>query len=139
MAIYNNRIVSIIGPNKMANTPETINVQHTNGSTENVPVAQVYFTKEEKEALMKKHPSKFNDVKVTSNEDIEAVRAGVAPSFDPSYKEAAEARLQAEKQKELNDKNIEAAKKQAEKSANEVERTSVPMTAPVKTFNPKAV
>src|SRR3979490_1788230 len=107
MAIYNNRIVSVLGTNKMANTPETINVQHTNGTTENVAVSQVYFTQDEKDSLVKKHPSKYNDVKTTSPEDVEAVKAGVAPSFDPSYKEMAEAQLRSDKQKALSQKNID--------------------------------
>lgn len=116
MAIYHNREVSVIGPNNMANSPETINVKHINGSHENVPVSSVYFTKEEKDTLVKKHPSKYDDVKVASNDDIEAVRTGVAPSFDPSYAEAAKAKVHSDKQAELNRKNIESARKQAEES-----------------------
>lgn len=116
MAIYHNREVSVIGPNNMANSPETINVKHINGSHENVPVSSVYFTKEEKDTLVKKHPSKYDDVKVASNDDIEAVRTGVAPSFDPSYIEAAKAKVHSDKQAELNRKNIESARKQAEES-----------------------
>lgn len=124
MAIYNNREVSVLGPNNMANSPETINVQHTNGSTENVPVSNVYFTDEEKAALVKKHPSKYDSVKTTKKEDVDAVRTGVAPSFDPSYLEAAKLKAQSEKQEELNKKNMEAAKKEADKQIAESKSTS---------------
>lgn len=86
MAIYNNREVSILGPNSMANSPETINVLHTNGSHENVALSSVYFTDEEKQSLTKKHPGKYDDIKTTSKDDVEAVRAGVAPSYDPSHR-----------------------------------------------------
>lgn len=119
MAIYNNREVSILGPNSMANSPETINVQHTNGSHENVPVSSVYFTKEEKDALVKKFPSKYDDVKVTSEDDLNAVRVGVAPSYDPSYIEMAKAKKLAEEQAEINRKNVEAAQKQVKDQPNQ--------------------
>lgn len=144
MAIYNNREVSVIGPNNMANTPESINIQHLNGSTENVSVASVYFTKEEKDTLMKLHPGKFDSVKVVSPEDVEAVRAGVAPSYDPSYKAAAEAKLQADKQKELNQKNVDAAKAEAEKQLKAQPKVDKPMSvnpqqSKTVNFTPKAI
>jgi len=115
MAIYNNREVSVLGPNNMANSPETINVEHLNGSKENVAVSSVYFTKEERDALVKRHPGKYDSVKIVSPDDVEAVRAGVAPSYDPSYKEAAEAKVRSDKQHELAQKNADAAKAEAEK------------------------
>ena len=116
MAIYNNREVSIIGLNSMANSPETINVQHLNGAVENVPVSAIHFTKPEQDILMKRHPGKFDSVNVASDTDVEAVRAGVAPSYDPSYKEAAEAKVRADKQAELSKKLSDAAKSLADKA-----------------------
>jgi len=132
MAIYNNREVTVLGPNNMANTPESINVQHLNGSTENVAVTAVYFTKEERDALVKAHPGKFDSVKVVSADDLEAVRNGVAPSYDPAYKEAAEAKVQADKQHELAQKNADAAKAEAEKQMK-----AQPKTTPVLPVNPQ--
>lgn len=129
MAIYNNREVSILGPNNMANSPETINVRHVNGSTENVSVNSVHFTQEEKDALVKKHPSKYNDVNVAKPEDVEAVKTGVAPSYDPSYTEAAKAEIHAKKQAEILKKNTEAAKAQAEKAQPQSTPVSTPVTS----------
>lgn|ERR1700735_2161396 len=131
MAIYNNREVQVLGPNNMANSPETINVRNTNGSHENVAVSSVYFTDEEKSALVKAHPSKFDDVKTVSKDDVEAVRSGVAPSYDPSYKAKAESEANAKKQKDILDKNTELAKKQADKASSS--STPTPVVTPVST------
>lgn len=115
MAIYKNREVSVVGPNAMANTPETINIKYKDGVSENVSVALVYFTDEEKKELVKRYPSKFDDVKLATAQDVESVRAGVTPPSDPSYREQAEREALAKKQKELTDKNLEAAKAEANK------------------------
>jgi hypothetical protein len=79
MAIYKNREVTVVGPNSMANSPDTINVAYKDNTHENVATAMVSFTETEKKDLVKKHPSKFNDVTVISLEDVESVRAGIAP------------------------------------------------------------
>lgn len=127
MAIYNNREVSILGPNSMANSPESINIQHTNGSHENVAVSSVYFTQAEKDALVKAHPSKFDDVKVAKPEDIDAVRVGAAPSYDPSYIEAAKAKKLAEAQAEITKKNRQDAEAKADKALKD-ESKPAPVT-----------
>ncbi len=114
MAIYNNREVTVIGPNSMANTPETINVQHKDGTNENVSIGRVRFTEDEKKALLKAHPSKFDNVETVKDEDLKAVRLGVAPSYDPSIKEAAETEALRKKQVEEGEKQREALRKDAE-------------------------
>lgn len=115
MAIYKNREVYIVGPNSMANSPETINVRYKDGSAENVSVGLVRFTEDEKKQLQKLYPSKFEDVQTTDDKDLEAVRVGVTPPSDPSYKEMAERQVQNQKQNELTQKNMEAAKSEADK------------------------
>ncbi len=50
MAIYKNREVSVVGPNNMANSPETINIAYKNGSNENVAVKDVSFTDRRRQA-----------------------------------------------------------------------------------------
>lgn len=115
MAIYKNREVSVIGPNNMANSPETINIRYKDGSHENVAVKDVYFTDQEKKDLIKKHPSKYEDVRVASAADVESVQAGVTPPSDPSYKELAEREALVRKQQELSTKNVELAKKEVDK------------------------
>lgn len=115
MAIYKNREVTVIGPNSMANSPETINVQYKDGSHENVSVAHVRFTEDEKKSLIKRYPSKFDDVKTTDDKDLEAVRVGVTPPSDPSYREMAERQVHHQKQQELTNKNMEAAKAEVDK------------------------
>jgi len=72
MALYKNREVGVIGPNTMANSPSTINVRYKDGTHENVPVAGVGFTEDEKKALIKQYPSKFDDVQTISDSALEA-------------------------------------------------------------------
>ncbi len=115
MAIYKNREVSVLGPNNMANTPESINIAYKDGGRENVAVSGVLFTDEEKKKLVKDFPSKYEDVRTASQADIDAVRAGVTPPSDPSYQDMANIQVQREKQDELVKKNMEAAKTEAKK------------------------
>lgn len=115
MAIYKNREVFIVGPNVQANTPETIGVSYRDGTHENVSVAQVKFTKEEKDALLKAHPSKYDSVDVVSDEDLKAVRIGVAPSFDEAAKEQAF-------EEALRQKQAQEAQKQREQMAKEAQK-----------------
>lgn len=118
MAIYRNREVSVLGPNNMANTPETINISYKNGDRENVPVSGILFSEDEKKKLIKDYPSKYEDVKTATQADIDAVRLGVTPPSDPSYKNLAQAQVQSEKQSELVSKNMEAAKAEAKKQSD---------------------
>lgn len=132
MAIYKNREVSILGPNNMANTPETINISYKDGSRENVSVTGILFTEEEKKKLIKDFPSKYEDVRTATQADIDAVRAGVTPPSDPSYREMAQVQVQREKQDELTAKNVEAAKAEAKKNFDENQkRQSQPATQTV--------
>lgn len=119
MAIYNNREVTVIGPNSMANSVDSINIQYKDGTHENVALARVKFTEDEKKDLIKRYPSKYDNIDTVKEEDLKAVRVGVAPAYDPSYQQAAEQKVIAEKQAELNKQNLEAAKKNAEKNVDE--------------------
>jgi hypothetical protein len=122
MAIYKNREVSVIGPNTMANTPETINIRYKDGTHENVSVGQVRFTEDEKKDLVKNYPSKYQDVSTATQEDIDAVRNGVTPPSDPSYKVLAETQVRHQKQQEETNKHMEQAKKEADKAQKEVKK-----------------
>jgi len=115
MAIYKNREVTVVGPNPSAGTNETITVQYKDGTHENVSLSLVNFTEDEKNILVKNYPSRYDDVSTVSDVDVEAVRVGVTPPSDPSYKAMAEAQIQNAKQQELTQKNMEAAKAEAEK------------------------
>lgn len=132
MAIYKNREVTVIGPNSMANTPETINVQYKDGSNENVAIALVLFTEDEKKQLTKQYSSMFENVKVANDKDLEAVRAGVTPPSDPSYKEMAKLQVQHERQNELVQKNMEAAKAEAKKQLDAESKPATTKTPWVK-------
>lgn len=114
MAIYKNREVTVVNPNKFQ-VPATITIQYKDGSHEVVSIGQVQFTKEEKDSLVKSNPSDFQDVSVVSDDDVKAVRLGVTPPSDPSLKEAAQRQAQNEKQREETEKRMKAAKDQAEK------------------------
>ena len=122
MAIYKNREVSVIGPNSQINTPTSINIRYLDGSHENVSLSLVKFTEDEKKSLQKSYPSQFDDVDTVKDEDLKAVRIGVAPSFDTSAKEAAEVSVQHEAQlkahKEQTDKLKVEAKKDFDTKVN---------------------
>lgn len=114
MAIYKNREVSIVGPTYMASAPKTIVIKYNDGTNETVTLSQVHFTQAEKDTLVKAFPSEYDGVTVASEDDLKAVRVGVAPSSDPSYREQAEADKAAKEAQEQNQKQIEAARKNVE-------------------------
>jgi len=98
MAIYKNREVSVIGPSPQANTPESITVEYKDGTHENVALSGVKFTEEEKKRLQKANPGKYDNVETVSEDDLKAVRLGVAPPSDPTVREQARLLAQREQQ-----------------------------------------
>lgn len=118
MAIYNNREVAVLAPVRTTHQAESVTVVYTDGTHENVPVSRIRFTEDEKKKLIKDYPSKFDDVQTISDDDVKAVRIGVAPSYDPSYREQAERQVMAQKQTEENQKRLDAAKAQAKKDVD---------------------
>lgn len=115
MAIYNNREVYIIGPTAMSTTPEQLTVRYRDGSQENVPTSGIRFTQDEKTNLIKIYPSKFDGVDTITEDDIKAVRIGVAPAYDPDYKVQAEAQARSQRQQEESTKRSDEARKEADK------------------------
>jgi len=116
MAIYKNREVYLVSTFVPSNTNvDLVAVSYTNGMRDNVPLGQVKFTEDEKKALVKDNPSRFEDVSIATKEDVEAVRIGVTPPSDPSVKEAAEARVQREEQQKKLDEMNKAADVEAKK------------------------
>lgn len=113
MAIYKNREVTVVGPNPSASTPETIQVRYKDNTHENVSTSLVGFTDDEKKSLIKNHPSKFENVKSVTQADVDAVRLGVTPPSDPSYQTMAETEVLHQKQTELTQKHLDAAKAEA--------------------------
>ncbi len=123
MAIYKNREVSLVSTFVPSNTNvDLVAVSYTNGMRDNVPLNQVYFTDEEKKALIKDNPSRFENVPVATKEDIEAIRLGVTPPSDPVFKQEAEAKAQREAQQKKLDELNAAAKANADKAAKEVKQ-----------------
>jgi len=102
MAIYKNREVGIIGPAPLATVRPSMKIRYLDGLQDDVSLSQIRFTQEEKNSLLKQYPSQFDDIEVVSDEDVKAVRVGVAPSFDPSVKEQAKAKVQNELQSKMN-------------------------------------
>lgn len=139
MAIYKNREVYLVSTFVPSNTNvDLVAVSYTNGMRDNVPLNQVSFTEEEKQVLVKDNPSRFDDVKIATKEDIEAVRIGVTPPSDPSAKEAAEVQVQREAQEKKVAEMQEAAKKNAQADFDKkVKSDTVP--APIQGTNPQAV
>lgn len=83
MAVYKNRIVSIVGPTYLASIPQNIIVQYTNGSTEAVSITDILFTDEEKKTLIKNSPSVYEGINTISKEDIAMIMQGRDPSDKP--------------------------------------------------------
>lgn len=132
MAIYNNREVFIIGPTAMSTTPEQLTVRYRDGSQENVPTSGIRFTQDEKTNLIKIYPSKFDGVNTISDDDITAVRVGVAPAYDPDYKVQAETQARSKRQQEESSKRAEQARKEADDRLNKelaASKTEAPKTA----------
>lgn len=119
MAIYNNREVIFLAPVRSSHQAESVTIVYSDGTHENVPVSKVRFTEDEKKLLLKNYPSKYEDVQTATDGDLKAVRIGVAPSYDPTYVEQAEHKALTQKQQEENQKQLDAAKAQAEKSVNQ--------------------
>lgn len=131
MAIYNNREVFIIGPTAMSTTPEQLTVRYRDGSQENVPTSKIKFTQDEKTNLIKIYPSKFDGVDVINQDDITAVRVGVAPAYDSDYKVQAETQARSKRQSEESAKRAEQARKEADDRLNKElsSKTEAPKTA----------
>ena len=126
MAIYKNREVYLVSTYVPSNTNvDLVAVSYTNGMRDNVPLNQVAFTDEEKKALVKDNPSRFESVKIASKEDVEAIRVGVTPPSDPVYKQEAEAKVQAEAQR----KKLADLQKQAEDNAKKAQKWPKPSTS----------
>jgi len=109
MAIYKNREVSVMGPNPQANSPESINVEYKDGTHENVALSGVKFTEEEKKRLQKSNPGKYDNVETVSEDDLKAVRIGVAPPSDPTVREQAKLLAQRTEQEKLASQQVKDA------------------------------
>lgn len=105
MAIYKNREVSVIAPTRRVNPPSTIQIQYADGTYETVTTSQVKFTEDEKKALLKNFPSEFDDVTVVSEDDLKAVRVGVAPTSDPDRKAQAENQIRTDEANKIDQEN----------------------------------
>ena len=118
MAIYNNREVVVQGPTHMQSLPETLRITHQDNTQENVAIASVKLTEDEKKNLVKKYPSRFENSATATDEDIKAVRLGLAPPSDPTVKEQARLKAHAKKRDEEYQKQFEAVRKEAESNVD---------------------
>lgn len=140
MAIYKNREVYLVSTFVPSNTNvDLIAVAYTNGMRDNVPLNQVSFTEDEKKALVKDNPSRFEEITVATKEDVEAVRIGVTPPSDPTYKEQAEVNVQREAQVKKSAEMQEAAKKNAQTDFDKKIKGDAPIPAAIQSTNPQAV
>src|SRR6266404_3121877 len=115
MAIYKNREVQIMGPSPQANSPDSINVSYVDGTHENVKLSDVKFTPKEKEVLVKSYPSRYENVETVKEEDVKAVRIGLAPTFDKTEQLAAKAKAELEYLAEAAQKRAEDMKAKVHK------------------------
>lgn len=128
MAIYNNREVTVVGPNPQANSPESINIQYKDGTHENVKLTSVKFTEEEKKSLQKLYPSRYDNVETVKEDDLKAVRVGVAPTYDESAKRSAEIQAQRDQQLKLSQEQNDRLKVEANKQLDQ--KINAPAPAP---------
>lgn len=129
MAIYKNREVTVMGPTRRVNPPSTIVVQYQDGTHETVPMGQVKFSKEEKDALIKAFPSEYDSVDVASEDDIKAVRVGVAPASDPSYRQQAEGEVRTEEAHKIDEENKRKVKEEVKKDQSKPGAPVEPLTS----------
>jgi len=134
MAIYKNREVNVIAPTRRINPPQTMQIQYQDGTYETVSMGQITFSKAEKDALVKAYPSEFDNLTVASDDDIKAVRVGVAPASDPSRKEQARAEVRTDEAQKIDQKNKEKVKDEVKDEVNRPQ----PVTAPNSVMNQKA-
>lgn len=120
MAIYKNREVSVIAPTRRVNPPSTIQIQYADSTYETVSTSQVKFTEDEKKALLKNFPSEFDGVVTVSEDDIKAVRAGVAPASDPDRKIQAEGEVKSEEARKIDEANKQKVKEDLKKESKPV-------------------
>jgi len=131
MAIYKNREVSIVAPTRRINPPSTIQIQYQDGTYETVTTGQVKFTEDEKKALVKNFPSEFDGVDTVSEDDIKAVRVGVAPASDPDRRHQAEAKVQTDEARKIEEENRKQAEDQVKKDQSK--SAKAPLTSPSQT------
>lgn len=110
MAIYKNREVTIVAPTRRLNPPSTIQIQYADSTFETVTTSQVQFTEDEKKALLKNFPSEFDNVVVVSDDDVKAVRVGVAPASDSDRKVQAQSEAKTDEVRKLDEANKQKAK-----------------------------
>jgi len=120
MAIYKNREVTVISPTRRINPPSTIQIQYMDGTYETVTTSQVKFTEDEKKSLLKNFPSEFDGVTVASEDDVKAVRVGVAPASDPDRKHQAEGEVKTEEAHKIDEANKQKAKEEVKKESKPV-------------------
>lgn len=132
MAIYKNREVTVISPTRRLNPPSTIQIQYMDGTYETVTTSQVKFTEDEKKSLLKNFPSEFDGVTVASEDDVKAVRAGVAPASDPTYRQQAEGEVRAEEAHKIDEQNKAKAKEEVKKESKPTKESMIPSTRVLK-------
>jgi len=120
MAIYKNREVSIVSPTRRLNPPSTIQIQYADGTYETVTTSQVRFTENEKKALIKSYPSEFDGVTTVSEDDVKAVRLGVAPASDPDRKAQAQAEVRTEEARKVDQDAQKKAKDESKSTQKAV-------------------
>lgn len=132
MAIYKNREVTIVSPTRRLNPPSTIQIQYADSTYETVTTSQVKFTEDEKKALLKNFPSEFDNVTVVSDDDVKAVRVGVAPASDTDRKVQAQSEVKTDEARKIDEANKQKAKdevKKDDKKPEPVKTTVAPVAS----------
>ena len=115
MAIYNNREVTVMTPVHRPNPPQMIQIRYQDGTFETVSIGKLQFSKDEKNALVKAFPSDYDNVTVASEDDLKAVRVGVAPASDPSYRQQAEGEVRTDEARKIDEANKQKVKEEVKK------------------------
>lgn len=110
MAIYKNREVQILDYGHQRTLADRVTVQNAAGALEEVSIGSLRFTKDEVTKLNQHSDLVYKDLPIVSEDDIKAVRVGVAPSYSQDRIERARGEIVNDEAKKMEDKMNEKAK-----------------------------
>lgn len=112
MAIYNGREVSLLNtiPTGFVET-QNVTIVYPDGATQQVPLNTLQFSKKEKDQIQKEAGSKFDNVSVIEDKDLQVLKDGQNPDkIDTSKNPAPTGPVLKTMEVDSNDKPINQAK-----------------------------
>lgn len=131
MAIYKNREVQVLDYGNLRTLADKITVESSSAGQEQASIGEIHFTKDEIKKLNEHKDIPYDSLLEASDEDLKAVRLGVAPTYSPGRIEVAKAEVITDEAKKMDDKLKADAKAMAEKNAAKQGTPVVKSTAEV--------